>query len=76
MVCHAPYLQNELGDSRFFYVYNIILTFSTCSQSLKKKIITREILGANVLNWVIDFSRCTQVEEGSVTSPKTVCAGG
>ena len=33
----------------FFYVFNIILSFSTCCQSLKK-ICTWEILGANVLN--------------------------
>ena len=32
----------------FFYVFNIILSFSTCSQSFKK-ICTWEILGANVL---------------------------
>ena len=32
----------------FFYVFSIILSFSTCSQSFKK-ICTWEILGANVL---------------------------
>ena len=32
----------------FVYVFNIILSFSTCSQSFKK-ICTWEILGANVL---------------------------
>ena len=32
----------------FFYVFNIILSFSICSQSLKK-ICAWEILGANVL---------------------------
>ena len=36
-------LQNEFGDSRFFYVFNIILSFSTCSQSFKN-ICTWEIL--------------------------------
>ena len=32
----------------FFYVFNIILSFSTCSQSFKK-ICAWELLGANVL---------------------------
>ena len=32
----------------FFYVFNIILSFSNCSQSFKK-ICTWELLGANVL---------------------------
>ena len=32
----------------FFYVFNIILAFSNCSQSFKK-ICTWELLGANVL---------------------------
>ena len=48
MVCDAPYLQNEFGDPDFVYVFNIILSFSTCSQSFKK-ICTWELLGANVL---------------------------
>ena len=49
MVCDTPYLQNEFGDPRFFfYVFNLILSFSTCSQSLKK-ICAWELLGANVL---------------------------
>ena len=38
MVCDAPYLQNEFGDPRFFCVFNIILSFSTYSQSLKKNL--------------------------------------
>ena len=33
----------------FFYIFNIMLSFSTCSQSFKK-ICTWEILGAKVLN--------------------------
>ena len=49
MVCDTPYLQNEFGDPRFFYVFNLILSFSTCSQSFKK-ICAWELLGANVLN--------------------------
>ena len=32
----------------FFYVFNLILSFSTCSQSFKK-IRAWELLGANVL---------------------------
>ena len=32
----------------FFYVFDIILSFSSCSHSLKK-ICTGELLGANVL---------------------------
>ena len=58
MFFDAPYLQNEFGDPRFFlvffYVFNIILSFSNCCQSFKK-ICTWELLGANVLkfeNWV------------------------
>ena len=34
----------------FFYVFNLILSFSTCSQSFKK-ISTWEVLGANVVKW-------------------------
>ena len=34
----------------FFYVFNIILSFSTCSQSFKKNC-TWELLGANVLKF-------------------------
>ena len=38
----------------FFYVFNIILSFSNCSQSFKK-ISTRELLGANVLkSWLTE----------------------
>ena len=36
MVCATPYLQNEFGDPRFFNVFNLILSFSTGSQSFKK----------------------------------------
>ena len=35
----------------FFYVFNLIVSFSTCSQSFKK-ICTWEFLGANVLKFV------------------------
>ena len=48
MVCDTPYLQNEFGDPDFFYVFNLILSFSTCSQSFNK-ICAWEVLGANVL---------------------------
>ena len=37
----------------FFYVFNIILSFSTCRQSFKK-ICTWELLGANVLKLILD----------------------
>ena len=40
--------QNEFSDPDVFYVFNIILSFSNCSQSFKK-ICTWELLGANVL---------------------------
>ena len=39
------------GTPDFFYVFSIILSFSTCSQSFKK-ICTWEILGANVLKYL------------------------
>ena len=49
MVCNAPYLQNKFRDPQFFfYVLNIILSFSTHSHSFKK-VCTWELLGANVL---------------------------
>ena len=51
MVCDTPYLQNKFGDPLFFYVFNLILSFSTCSQSFKK-ICVWELLGANVLKWI------------------------
>ena len=57
MVCDTPYLQNEFGDPRFFYVFNLILSFSTRSQSIKK-ICTRELLGANVLKYNFCFCNC------------------
>ena len=37
MVWTTPYLQNEFGDPRlFFYVFYLILSFSTVGQSFKK----------------------------------------
>ena len=51
MVCDTPYLQNEFGDPRIFYIFNLILSFSTCSQSFKK-FCAWELLGANVLKSV------------------------
>ena len=48
MVYDAPYLQNVLGDPRFFYVFNLILSFSTRSESFEI-ICAWELLGANVL---------------------------
>ena len=52
MVCDAPDLQTEFGDPRLFYVFDKILSFSTCSQSFEK-ICTWEILGANVLKFYV-----------------------
>ena len=53
MVCDTRYLQNEFGDSRFFFfffnVFDLILSFYTSSQSFNK-ICTWEVLDANVLN--------------------------
>ena len=38
MVCDTPYLQNEIGNPRFFfYVFNLILSFSTV-KVLKKSV--------------------------------------
>ena len=37
--------------SDFFYVFSLILSLSTCSQSLKKMCVW-ELLGANVLKWI------------------------
>ena len=48
MVCDASYLQNEFSDPQFFYVFNLILSFSTCSESFEK-ICAWELLGTNVL---------------------------
>ena len=50
MVCATPYLQNEFGDHRFFYVFNLILSFSTGSQSLKRSV-RGKFLIANVLKY-------------------------
>ena len=61
MVCGTPYLQNEFGDPDFFYVFNLILSFSTCSQSFKK-ICAWELLGANVLNF------CSSLQGGLLLS--------
>ena len=48
MVYDAPYLRNEFDQIDFSYIFNIILSFSNCSQSFKK-ICTWELLGANIL---------------------------
>ena len=48
MVFDTPYLQNEFEGARFFYVFNLILSFSNYGQSFKK-ICTWVLLGANVL---------------------------
>ena len=53
MVCDTAYLQNEISGSRFFYVFILILSFSTYSQSFKK-FCTWEVLGASVLMLEID----------------------
>ena len=50
MVCDTRYVQNEFGDLRFVYVFNLILSFSTCSQSFNK-ICTWDVLGVNVLSY-------------------------
>ena len=57
MACDTPYLQNEFGGPLFTYVFNLILSFSTCSQSLKK-IYNWELLGANVLKSCVQISSC------------------
>ena len=44
-----PIFKTSSVTPDFFYVFNLILSFSTCSQSFKK-ICTWELLGANVLN--------------------------
>ena len=36
MVWSTRYLQNEFGDPRFFYVFYLILSFFTVSESFKK----------------------------------------
>ena len=36
LFCDTPYLQNEIDEPRLFYVFNLILSFCTCSQILKK----------------------------------------
>ena len=39
MVCDAPYFQNEFGDLHFFfYVFDIILSFSTYSKKIEKNL--------------------------------------
>ena len=43
----------------FFYVFHLILSFSTCSQSFKK-ICTWELLGANVLNSTCSMHQVTR----------------
>ena len=35
MVCNTRYLQNEFGDPPFFYVFNLMLSFSPCSGARK-----------------------------------------
>ena len=48
----APYLQNEFGVPDFFNVLNLILSFSTCSESFEK-VCAWELLGANVLKSIV-----------------------
>ena len=52
----APYLQNEFGVPDFFNVFNLILSFSTCSESFEK-ICGWELLGANVLKSSLGFNK-------------------
>ena len=52
MICDTPYLQNEFGDPWFFYVFNAILSFSTCKKK-KKNNCTWDTLGANILNSIM-----------------------
>ena len=54
MDCDVSYLQTEFGDPQFFYVFNIILSFSTCSQSFNN-ICVWEVLGANVLKFDVTW---------------------
>ena len=82
MVCDMPYLQNEFGDPRFFlkYVFNLILSFSSCSQRFKK-ICTWELLGANVLKVLTYCYICSLIVvienfynlSGCLVGPKKMC---
>ena len=58
--------QNEFSDPDFFYVFNIILSFSNCSQSFKK-ICTWELLGANFLKEKQNQSNVSRENTGSVS---------
>ena len=72
MICDTPYLQNEFGDPRFFfYVFNLILSFSTCSQSFKK-ICAWELLGANVLNVLLFIHFPLIKKTGAVLSTQSM----
>ena len=79
MVCAMPYLQNEFGDPRFFYVFNLILSFSTGSQGFKK-ICVGEVFGcerplinlctcskdtAHLLKLNLDFLKALKVTKSS-----------
>ena len=44
----------------FFYVFNLILTFSTSSQSIKK-ICTWKLLGANVLGFSVAMAMSSEI---------------
>ena len=50
----------------FFYVFNLILSFSTCSQSFKK-ICVWELLGANVLKYILTKNLFWSLKELELT---------
>ena len=62
MVCDTPYLQNEFGDPRFFYVFNLILSFSTCSQSFKKKSVCGNFWARTSLRSLVIFVELDRAE--------------
>ena len=53
--------------SDFFYVFNLILSFSTCRQSFNK-ICVWEVLGANVLNCLQTEAKFTKVNSQNYQS--------
>ena len=68
MICDTRYLQNEFSDPDFFYVFNLVLSFSTYSQSFNK-ICLWEVLGANVLKLcpILTARQCLLLTEASTS---------
>ena len=70
-LCYALSSKRVRWPPIFFYVFNLILSFSTCSQSFNK-ICVWEVLGANVLKLQLAYLQFL-IWRTTRSAPKTSC---